>query len=137
MIHQDKRMYKYLTNKISMNPWELRKTSMTFDIKFHNIKNNKLLLESKADVESPKRVSSRILDKPAQMESQKQRKYVVLPYTKRAGGHAQKAGGLGGPTSIEEKLGRNPIRARFIKKLLSRNERLKSAANKIGASLQV
>ena len=138
MIIDDSRLYKYLLKrKVGIfSPWELRKVVITFRLKWEHLKDNMLLLESDGKVTSNKRVSKSIITKPAQIKSKGQRKHIVRPYTRRAGGHAQKAG-MGGPESITEKQGRNSIRARFVKKFKSYNVRLKEAASKIGANLQV
>jgi arsenate reductase-like glutaredoxin family protein len=133
MIHQDKRMYKYLEDKVLLDPWLLLKTNITLEFKYQNVSDNSLLLESSGKVENAKRVSDTFIHKPAQMKGKSQRKHAVRPFTRRSGGHAQKAN----PMEGQERLGRNAVRARFVKKLSGRNKALKKAAQSIGAELEV
>ena len=127
-------LYDLIGPRANNSPWYLHRTTITLILNPKNIKNNRIYIPSIGKVVTTKMVSKEALEQPAQMQSKRQRKNIALPVARRAGQgatqmtHDSKGG--------SEKLGINAARKYWVRKFVTYNNKLKEAAQSIGATLE-
>jgi len=129
---KDGRMLQFLKGRSNRSPWFLHRSTITLIIHPDNLRGQSIYVPSKGKIDTTKMISKEILTQPAQMKTQRQRKQANLPVSRRAGGGATKVT----QDSETAKLGVNAARKWWFRKFNIRHNKLKRAAQSIGANLE-
>ena len=129
---KDGRMLQFLKGRSNRSPWFLHRSTITLIIHPDNLRGQGIYVPSKGKIDTTKMISKEILTQPAQMKTQRQRKQANLPVSRRAGGGATKVT----QDSETAKLGVNAARKWWFRKFNIRHNKLKRAAQSIGANLE-